>query len=263
MAGTGDAVSALQMDVKVNGLTFEILSAVLKQAKFGRMHILKEMDKCDPPVRKDLSPYAPHISIVKIDPANNGRVIGPGGQHIRALTDISGVTNINVDEDGEVEINGPSHESVEKCTRLLRLMASNPEVGTVLENVEVTGIKDFGAFVDFAPGRTGLVHVSELMPGPVTNVADVVSIGDRITVKVIASTAAGKTSLSRKALMPKEEGSQSPGTPSLQTKPVENAVDGERTASKRVPNARKSRSKLNKRTSQPKAVEKTVAQRGQ
>lgn len=217
-----DAVSAIQMDVKVGGVTYEILSATLEQAKEGRQHILREMRKCHPPVRRDLSPYAPHIKTITIDPSKTGLLIGPGGKYIRAAEEMSGVETIMVDQSGEIEINGPSFEAVQKAEQIIHLMVGELKPGQRIEAVEVSGVKEFGAFVDLAPGRTGLIHVSELCLEPVVKIADVVKIGDVFDVEVLKASSNGKCSLSRRAVLLKE-GHTVPTPkkpPTLREKPV-------------------------------------------
>lgn len=220
VAGSVDAVTAIQMDVKVAGVRLDILSTALRQAKDGRAHILQEMRKCDPATRNDISPYAPHIRICQIDPSKNGRVIGAGGQNIRALEEQSGVESINVDDSGEIEIIGTSYESIQKAEEMMKLMIGELRKGQILKNVKVSGIKQFGVFVDYAPGRTGLVHVSELALTPVKNIEEVVSMGDVMDVEVLSTTSDGKCSLSRRAILRKQLSQNAPPSPPVQEKPM-------------------------------------------
>ena len=198
-------MTAIQMDVKVGGVTYDVLSSALEQAQEGRQFILREMRKCHLPPRRELSPYAPHIRVIQIDPEAKGRVIGPSGKYIRALEEMSGVDEVIVDESGEIEIDGPSFETVQRAIEMIHLMAGDITPGQLLKNVVVSGVKTFGAFVDFAPGRTGLVHVSELTPDFVENVDDVVKVGDSFDVEVISATRDGRFNLSRRLVLLKEK----------------------------------------------------------
>ena len=201
MAGSADAITALQMDVKVPGVTYKILSAALTQAKSGRKHILKEMDKCRPRARCEISPLAPHIKLTSIDSANVGKLIGPGGKTVRALEEES-KTTLLIDASGEIEINGSSFEDVERASELIQLTVGKLTVGQVIKNAVVVSIKSFGAFVSIAPGREGLVHLSEISAERVKDVKTVVKIGDRFDVKVLSCNAQNKYSFSRRALLP-------------------------------------------------------------
>ena len=189
------------MDVKVPGVTYKILSAALTQAKSGRKHILKEMDKCRPRARCEISPLAPHIKLTSIDSANVGKLIGPGGKTVRALEEES-KTTLLIDASGEIEINGSSFEDVERASELIQLTVGKLTVGQVIKNAVVVSIKSFGAFVSIAPGREGLVHLSEISAERVKDVKTVVKIGDRFDVKVLSCNAQNKYSFSRRALLP-------------------------------------------------------------
>ena len=210
------------MDVKVPGVTYKILSAALRQAKRGRQHILKEMDKCRPPARCEISPLAPHIKITTIDGGNVGRLIGPGGKNIRAIEERSNTT-ILVDDTGEIEINGPSFEDTERASELIQLTAGKLTVGQVIKDCIVVSVKSFGVFVNFAPGRKGLVHISEISTGHVKDITTMVKVGDRFDVQVISCNSKNECNFSRRALLSKVETAVTSPDPraELKTKPEE------------------------------------------
>lgn len=221
IAGSEDAISAVQMDVKVKGLSPEILLSAFRSGRNGRKHILNQMTKCTPPTRNALSQYAPHIKILRFDPTLAGRLIGVGGKTIKAVSDWSGVQSINIEED-ELEVIGDSFDAVAEAERLIGLIIGDPVPGQVIKQCTVNGIKQFGAFVELAPGRSGLIHISELSVSPIKRVDEAVQLGDKIDVQVIASLPNGKFSLSRKALLVDDESSSEKSeasAPSLMQKP--------------------------------------------
>ena len=199
VAGTENGITALQMDVKVPGLTREILERALTQADEGRMFILGKMVEVIGEPRHDLSQYAPKIKTIRINPKKIGDLIGPGGKVIRALQEHT-QTEIDVQEDGAVHVAGINLEGLERAVHQIELLTKEVVVGEEYEG-KVTRILDFGAFVEILPGREGLVHVSELAPGFVKSVTDVVNEGDAVKVKVIGIDDQGRINLSRKALM--------------------------------------------------------------
>jgi polyribonucleotide nucleotidyltransferase len=205
VAGTREGITALQLDIKVQGLTQEILKSALKQAHSGRMHILDVMEKTITKPRAQLSDYAPRIIGIMIPPDKIGLLIGPGGKTIRALQEEYNV-KIDVDEDnsGRVAVASVGLEGVagaEACVERIKLMTAEPEMGKIYQ-AKVVKIMNFGAFVEFMPGTEGLVHISELDKKRVNKVEDVVKEGDSITVKLTkVDPDTGKYSLSRKQAM--------------------------------------------------------------
>jgi len=199
VAGTKNGLTALQMDVKIPGLTREIIEKAIAQARAGRMHILSEMLKAIKLPREHLSQYAPKIESIKIAPQKIGDVIGPGGKVIRSIQEQTD-TDIDIQEDGTVHVAGRSAEGVDRAIEQIKLLTAEVEVGQVYKG-KVTRVMDFGAFVQVLPGKEGLVHISELAPGYVKNVRDQVKEGDEIDVKVIEIDDQGRINLSRKAVM--------------------------------------------------------------
>jgi len=204
VAGSRDGITAFQMDIKISGISKEIMAEALAQAKEGRYHILDIMDQTIEKPRPKLSEYAPSIRQMNINPDNIGMIIGPGGKMIRQLQTEYGV-NIEIDDDGTVSISSTSSDAVLAVHDLIRNMTREPEIGEEFD-AKVVKIVDFGAFVELFPGKEGLLHVSELEWKRVENVTDVVNLGDRVRVKLVKITPEGKLDLSRKALLPKPEG---------------------------------------------------------
>jgi len=204
VAGTRKGITGFQMDIKITGLSQEIMAQALDQARDGRNHILDIMDaEIDQP-REKLSSYAPSIKRLSIDPEYIGLIIGPGGKNIRHLQADYGV-NIEIDDDGTVAISSTSQDAVQEVADIIRNMTREPDIGEEFD-AKVVKIVDFGAFVELYPGKEGLVHVSELEWKRVEKVTDVVNMGDIVRVKLMSKTPEGKLDLSRKALLPKPEG---------------------------------------------------------
>lgn len=200
VAGTHQGITALQMDIKVRGLSQEIMAAALEQAKAGRIHILRRMLEILAKPREDTSPYAPRSHKVKIPVDKIGALIGPGGKNIRRIQEET-KTEIAVEDDGSVTIYATTPEGMEKARYEVEGLAAVPEVGKIYEG-PVVSVKDFGAFVEFLPGQEGLVHVSELADGYVKSPGDVVKKGDMLKVKVVGfEERSGKVRLSRKAVI--------------------------------------------------------------
>ncbi|MCA8949629.1 MAG: polyribonucleotide nucleotidyltransferase, partial [Planctomycetes bacterium] len=199
VVGTGRGITALQMDIKCEGLTREILAEALEQARQGRLHILREMLKSLDRPREQLSPNAPRLVSVQVPPDKIGTVIGPGGKNIRMLQE-QYECKISIEDSGLCTITGVVGEKVDACMQYISAMTAEVELGAVYEG-RVSAIKEFGAFVEILPGQEGLVHVSELSNDFIRAVTDVVRIGDTIKVKVIAIDDFGKIKLSRKALL--------------------------------------------------------------
>ncbi len=203
VAGTRNGVTALQIDIKIQGINREILTRALEQAREGRLHILNKMLEAMPTYRSALSSYAPRILTMKIKPDKIREVIGPGGKMIRSIIERTGV-KINVEDSGVISIASVDEAAAKQAMEIISKIAEEVEVGKIYVG-KVKRIMDFGAFVEILPSTEGLVHISQLDHHRVQNVSDVVSEGDEITVKVIEVDKQGKIRLSRKeALQPPE-----------------------------------------------------------
>jgi len=203
VAGTKNGVTALQMDIKIEGINQEIMEKALHQAKGGRLHILKVMNEAISTAREDISPFAPRITSIKIDPQKIGDVIGKGGATIRALTEETGAT-IEIEEDGTVKIAAVESASSELAIKRIKELTEDVEAGKVYKGV-VAKIADFGAFVDFMGNKTGLVHISQIAHERVNSVSEHLSVGDEIEVKVLEIDRQGRIRLSRKVLLEQPE----------------------------------------------------------
>jgi len=195
-AGTAAGITALQMDMKVHGLPVEILKEAIMTAKKGRAFILESMLATLPEPRKELSPYAPRIEKIKINPDKIGAVIGKGGEVINKITSETGV-EIDIKEDGLITVAGSDAEGIAKAIDWIKALTVDPEVGTIYEGKVVT-IKDFGAFVNILPGIDGMVHISQLSDERVEKVEDVLTEGQIVKVKLVAIDEKGRLSLSIK-----------------------------------------------------------------
>ena len=204
VAGTRKGVTSIQMDIKIDGLTKEILEEALARARKARMHILAEMDKALAAPRDDLSPHAPRIVSIRVNPEKIGEIIGPKGKTIRAIQDESGAT-IEVDDDGVVKIAAVSGEAGARAQEMIEAIVQNPEVGRIYEG-PVKNTTTFGAFVEIMPGVEGLCHISELALHRVAATEDVVKRGDVVRVKLLSIDGKGRLRLSKKAA-DEEEGS--------------------------------------------------------
>lgn len=201
VAGTAEGITALQMDIKLRGITFEIIEAGLKQALDGRLFILNKMKEVINESRSQVSKYAPKMIKIMVNPDKIRDIIGPGGKTIRSITEETGA-EIKVEQDGTVMISSPDEESAQIAIRIINSLTKDPEVGEIYTG-KVTSITGFGAFVEILPERDGLVHISELADHRVAQVEDVVKVGDEVTVMVIGIDPQGKIKLSRRALFHK------------------------------------------------------------
>ena len=199
IAGTEVGVTAIQMDQKVHGLPFETLAEAFAQAKKGRQHILQAMNAVMARPRPELSPYAPRIVKLHIDPEKIGAVIGPGGKTIRSIIDASGA-EIDVEDDGSVYITTPDADGARVAIRMIEQLTREPKVGDIFLG-KVVRIMPYGAFVNILPNRDGMVHISELDERRVARVEDVVQLGDEVNVMVTDVDREGKVSLSRRAVL--------------------------------------------------------------
>jgi polyribonucleotide nucleotidyltransferase len=209
VAGTEQGITSIQMDIKIEGLDLKIMREALAQAKKGRMHILGEMRRALAEPRPELSPYAPRIVTMTINPEKIGDLIGPKGKTIRGIQDETGA-EITVDDTGLVTIAAVGGESMERARAMIKALTQEPEIGATYD-ATVKSTTPFGAFVEILPGTEGLVHISELQHGRTEKTEDVVKKGDRVRVKLIDRDERGRLRLSMKALIPKPEGASEEG----------------------------------------------------
>ncbi len=205
VAGTAEGVSALQMDIKIDGITEEIMRTALAQAKRGRLHILGEMAKCLSEARSEMSEYAPRLLTIKIHPDKIREVIGKGGSTIRSITEETGCT-IDINDDGTVIVASVNREAAEAAKKRIEQIVSDVEPGRIYEG-KVAKLMDFGAFVTIMPGKDGLVHVSQISDERVEKVSDKLHEGDIVKVKVLEVDKQGRIRLSMKAVTAEEAAS--------------------------------------------------------
>ena len=201
VCGTRDGVTGFQLDLKIQGLPFDIAKEAVKQVTEARMKILSSMEEAMPAPRTQLREHAPRIESVQIDPEKIGALIGPGGKNIRRITEVTGA-NIDIDEDnsGKVRIYATDTESMQRALNEIDLVTGEIEVGKIYRGI-VRGVKDFGAFVECLPGKEGLCHISELADFRVNKTEDICKLGDEIIVKCIGIDDKGRVKLSRRAAM--------------------------------------------------------------
>lgn len=199
VTGDQEGITAFQMDIKVEGITLEIMAAALKQAKEGRIHILNKMLAVCPSYKKQMSRYAPRIETIQIKPSKIATVIGPGGKQIRAIIEQTGV-QIDIDDTGLVSISASDLESIEKAKAIIHGLTSDVEIGRIYSG-KATSIAPFGVFVEILPGKEGLCHISEFDTSRIANLADFVKVGDMLSVKVLDINERGQIKLSRKATL--------------------------------------------------------------
>jgi polyribonucleotide nucleotidyltransferase len=202
VVGTSEGITSLQMDIKISGVTREIMSNALEQAKDGRLHILGKMQEAITEPRADIAPHAPKFFTVKINPDKIRDIIGPGGKIIKGLS-AEFDAKIEVDDDGNVKVFTPSGDTAEKLLARIEDITEEAKVGKIYDGTVKT-IKDFGAFVEILPGTDGLVHISELADKRVEKVTDILKEGDKVKVKVLEIDQRGKIRLSRKAVLAEE-----------------------------------------------------------
>jgi polyribonucleotide nucleotidyltransferase len=198
VTGTSKGITALQMDMKVHGLPVEILAEALQKGKVGRAHILEHMLTTIAEPNKELSPFAPRVESIKINPDKIREVIGKGGETIQKITGETG-TEIDIKDDGTVMIASPDKEKIDAAIQWIQAITEDPEVGKIYVDRPVVSVMDFGAFVQIMPGKDGLVHISELSEDRVEKTSDVVKEGDLVTVKLVAIDDRGRLQLSMKA----------------------------------------------------------------
>ncbi len=204
VAGTKDGITACQMDIKIEGLSLEIMKQALEQAKEARLFILDKMNEVISEPRPDVSPYAPRFTSIKIPTDMIGLVIGPGGETIRSIAKETN-TSLYIEEDGTVQIAATSKEDAQRAKEMIESLTRKPEVGDIYKG-EVKEIREgLGAIVEFLPRKTGLLHISNIDNRRITKISDVLNVGDKVDVMLIEITSDGKYKLSRKALLPKTQ----------------------------------------------------------
>jgi polyribonucleotide nucleotidyltransferase len=198
VAGTENGVTSLQMDIKIQGITEEIMRIALDQAKGGRMHILGEMAKALPQARAQLGEFAPRIEVIKIPTDKIREVIGTGGKVIREIVEKTGA-KVDIEDDGTVKVSSADGKAITAALNWIKSIASDPEVGAIYQGTVVKAV-DFGAFVNFFGAKDGLVHISQLAAGRVAKTTDVVKEGDKVWVKLLGFDERGKVRLSMKVV---------------------------------------------------------------
>src|SRR5437667_1692039 len=199
LAGTERGITGFQLDLKLRGVPHSLMAEAVERAQKARMLVLTEMGKTLSAARKELSKYAPRIETLKINPEKIGALIGPGGKNIKKLVEESGC-EINIEDDGTVNIFSVSEEGMKIARDAIAGMTAEAEIGKIYRGRVVT-VKEFGAFVEFLPGKDGLVHISELANFRVKQTEDIVKLGDEIWVKCLGVDEKGRVRLSRKAAM--------------------------------------------------------------
>jgi polyribonucleotide nucleotidyltransferase len=207
IAGTAQGITALQMDLKVKGIPYEVMEKALSQAKSARLFILEKMKETISTSRPELSKYAPRMIKITVDPDKIRHIIGPGGRVIRSIIEETKVT-IDIENDGTIIIGSVNEEAAQKAIKIIEDLTREVEVGGIYIG-RVTRVTDFGAFVEILPGKEGLVHISELADYRVPRVEDVVKVGDEIMVMVTEIDGLGRINLSRRAVF--QRLSQIPG----------------------------------------------------
>jgi polyribonucleotide nucleotidyltransferase len=195
VTGSEKGITAFQMDIKISGISIDIMKTALEQAKDGRIHILKEMSKTINEPSKGISEYAPTVLTYNVDVEKIGAIIGPGGQNIRNISETSG-TKVNIDDDGVITIFAKDGaKSAAKALDMIKAFVEEPEIGHVYEG-QVKRIMDFGAFIEILPGKEGLCHISKLSSERVNSVEDVLKEGQKVKVRLIEIDRMGRLNLS-------------------------------------------------------------------
>ena len=202
VSGTREGITGIQLDLKARGLKLTQVEKILEQARIGRLEIIETMEKTIAKPRPEISPMAPRLVTIQIDPEKIGKLIGPGGKMIRSIQDRHGVS-VDVEDDGKVTVAAPNGDSIAAAQAEIEALCAEIKVGTIYTG-KVVSTKDFGAFIELAPGTDGMCHISELADGYVKSVADVVRVGDIVKVKVILVDDQGRIKLSRKAVLQDE-----------------------------------------------------------
>ncbi len=226
VAGTKDGITAMQMDIKINGINKEVLQQALEQARIGRLFILDKMAQAISEPRAEMSKYAPRMLSMQLPNDKIGEVIGPGGKMINKIIEETGV-KIDIMDDGKTYISSPNLENAEKAKQMIEAIIKEVQVGEVYEG-KVTRIMEIGAFVELLPGKEGMVHISKLAYEHVKTVTDVVNVGDIVKVKVVEIDNRGRINLSIKDLLPKPEGYVEPERPKRNDRPNDRGNDRNR-----------------------------------
>ncbi|KAI3877414.1 hypothetical protein MKX03_026471 [Papaver bracteatum] len=221
VAGNETGITAFQMDIKVGGVTLSIMEQALLQARDGRKQILAEMAKCTPPPSRKLSEHAPLILVMRVKPEKINMIIGSGGKKVKSIIEETGVESIDTQSNGVVKITARDLASLEKTKAIILNLTMVPKIGDIFRNCEIKSIVAFGAFVEIAPGREGLCHISELSSDFLAKVEDAYNVGDRVDVKLIEINDKGQLRLSVRALLPEasseKSAKQQPNTPMKET----------------------------------------------
>ncbi|CAI5994216.1 unnamed protein product [Closterium sp. NIES-65] len=204
VAGSAKGVTAFQMDIKVQGITIDVMRTALQRAKEGRLHILGEMAKADPPPSKRLSQYAPRCESIQVDPEKVNLIIGSGGKTIKSIIEESGVDSINIEDGGQLRIYARSEAALELARARIEGLTMVPEVGQIYRDCVVKTVVPYGAFVELKPGKEALIHVSELSTVRLNKPEDFVAVGDTLDVKILEINARGQLRLSHKAVLLEE-----------------------------------------------------------
>jgi polyribonucleotide nucleotidyltransferase len=199
VSGTRDGITGFQLDLKIPGISIDLLYEAMQRNKKARFKILDVIEECIPAPRENISPYAPRIESMQINPDKIGALIGPGGKIIKGIQEETGAT-IEVDDTGLVNIFANNAEALAKALEMVGGVAAEPEIGKIYRG-KVISVKEFGAFVEILPGQEGLLHISELANYRVEKVTDICKEGDMVTVKVLDIDDRGKIRLSRKAAL--------------------------------------------------------------
>ncbi|KAK8952628.1 hypothetical protein KSP40_PGU003714 [Platanthera guangdongensis] len=202
VAGNEFGITAFQMDIKTAGITLPVMEKALLQAKDGRKHVLSEMLKCSPPPSRKLSKYAPLILVMKVKPEKIHLIIGSGGKKVKSIIEETGVEGIETQDDGTVKITGRDLSCLEKSKAIIANLTMVPTVGDIYRDCEIKSIAPYGIFVEIAPGREGLCHISELSSEWLSKAEDAAKVGDRLDFKLIEVNEKGQLRLSRRALLP-------------------------------------------------------------
>jgi len=203
VTGTRKGITAIQVDIKIDGLSFELIEKALQKAKTARLFILDKMEAAIGSPRTELSQYAPRVTVLQIDPEKIGMVIGPGGKNIKRIIEETGA-NIDINDDGRVLITANDPEGASRAQKMVEDITFEPKVGSIYKG-RVARITSFGAFVEIAPGKEGLVHISEIASRRIARVEDELSLGDEVVVKLIEVDDLGRLNLSRRAVSQEEK----------------------------------------------------------
>ncbi len=228
VCGTRDGVTGFQLDLKIQGLPFDIAKEAVKQVTEARMKILSSMEECLPSHRKELRDHAPRIEVVQIDPEKIGALIGPGGKNIRRITEVTGA-NLDIDEDnsGKIRVYASDSAAMDRALQEIDLVTGEIEAGKSYRGI-VRGVKEFGAFVECLPGKEGLCHISELADFRVNKTEDICKLGDEIIVKCIGIDDKGRVKLSRRAALEEEKSKEeSSDTPDNEEEKTEGSSETE------------------------------------